>query len=61
MKVKTRIRNPFAIVHDVQVLATRHPEHRQLCDDIITALLVLVDKRAAAMADLRDVMWDEGE
>lgn len=56
-KVRTRVPDPFGVVHALQGVAREHPEARAVCDDAITVILVLNDKRVAAMAALRDLEW----
>ena len=58
-RVRTRIPSPFATVHALQGIARQYPEARGACDDAITVILVLNDKRSAALADLRDLEWAE--
>lgn len=55
-KVRTSIPNPFAVVHDLQAAAKKHPDLRDLCDRTITLVLVYSDKMAAARAALNDVV-----
>lgn len=56
-KVRTRIPDPSNVVHALQGVARQYPEARGVCDDAITVILVLNDKRTAALAALRDLEW----